>query len=59
LLVIFRSDEKTGNPVKLSETPGETFDPAPMLGQHNTQIFGGLLGKSADELAALHAAGVI
>jgi crotonobetainyl-CoA:carnitine CoA-transferase CaiB-like acyl-CoA transferase len=32
---------------------------APRLGEHNDEIFGGLLGLDADERAALHAAGII
>jgi CoA:oxalate CoA-transferase len=48
-----------GNPIKLSSTPSETFSSPPLLGQHNAQILGELLGKSAAELINLKAAGNI
>ena len=48
-----------GNPIKLSETPVTFRRPPPRLGEHNEEILGGLLAISADELSALHAAGVI
>lgn len=48
-----------GNPVKLSETGEESFAAAPALGQHTDEVLTGLLGKSAAELAALRARGVI
>ena len=44
---------------KLSETPGGIRSPSPALGQHNDEIYGQLLGLSADRYAALKAARVI
>lgn len=48
-----------GNPIKLSETHEDTFTAPPLLGQHNAEVYRNLLGKSAEELAALEARGVI
>ena len=44
---------------RLSETPGRIARGAPKLGEHNREIYGSLLGLSADEIAALEAAEVI
>lgn len=52
----FRS---VGNPVKLSETPGEQFGPPPKLGQHNGEVYAKLLGLSEAAIAALAERGVI
>lgn len=48
-----------GIPIHLSETDWAIERGAPTLGQHNDVVFGGLLGRSDDELASLREAGVI
>ena len=48
-----------GNPVKLMETPPEIRRPGPLLGQHNEEIYCGLLGHSPEELAQIKSEGVI
>lgn len=42
-----------GAPIKMSATPGSVDAPAPMLGQHNAEILGELLGLTAEEVAGL------
>ena len=49
----------TGNPIKLSETPGESFGPPPLLGQHTDEVLARLLGKSDAALARLREARAI
>jgi formyl-CoA transferase len=49
----------TGTPLKLSETPGQVRWLAPDPGEHNEDIFIGLLGHSRDDLARWRAEGVI
>jgi formyl-CoA transferase len=44
---------------KLSATPGSVRTPAPDLGQHNQEIYQGLLGYSDSRMAELKAAGII
>ncbi len=46
-----------GAPFKMSETPWAAFR-APLLGEHNVEIFGEL-GLSARDLVMLHASGVV
>jgi len=48
-----------GAPYKLSETPWQLRRRAPLLGEHNEEIYGGELGVSRAKLALLSAAGAI
>ena len=47
-----------GSPLHLSASP-TTITPAPLLGEHNDEVYGRLLGYSAEELDALKRDGVI
>jgi formyl-CoA transferase len=47
-----------GNPVRLSDSPTEVVR-APLLGEHNAQVYGALLGYGPAELDALRRDGVI
>ncbi len=44
---------------RLSQTPGAVKHRAPILGEHNHEIYGGMLGVSDEELQQLSADGVI
>jgi crotonobetainyl-CoA:carnitine CoA-transferase CaiB-like acyl-CoA transferase len=46
-------------PYRLSETPCRFERPAPLLGQHNTEILGREMGYSREKLAQLKAEGII
>ncbi|HNQ01451.1 MAG TPA: CoA transferase [Syntrophales bacterium] len=48
-----------GSPIKMSETPGEVYMPAPLLGQHTDEVLQSLLGYSDETLAQLKKEGVI
>jgi crotonobetainyl-CoA:carnitine CoA-transferase CaiB-like acyl-CoA transferase len=48
-----------GAPLKYQRTPWEIRSPAPTLGQHNQEIFGGRLGLSAAQIGELKNKGVI
>ncbi len=47
-----------GFPLKMSAS-SVPIVPAPLLGQHNEEVYGGMLGISADQLGRLHEAGII
>jgi len=44
---------------KLSRSPGRVRSPSPSLGQHNDDVYRGLLNMTADRYAQLQAAKVI
>jgi crotonobetainyl-CoA:carnitine CoA-transferase CaiB-like acyl-CoA transferase len=47
------------NPVRLSATPADYRVPPPLLGEHSEEVLSGLLGMSAEEVAALKEKGVV
>ena len=49
----------TGTPLKLSETPGRVERLAPMPGEHNEEIFVGMLGYTKEDLARWQKEGVV
>jgi CoA:oxalate CoA-transferase len=48
-----------GTVFKMSETPGDPLNPAPFLGEHNTQVYEGILGYSEERIAELMQKGII
>lgn len=51
--------EYAGAPFKFSQTPWTLVRPAPLLGEHNEEIYCGRLGYSKEDLVALRRADVI
>jgi len=47
------------SPLRLSKTPVEYRLAPPLLGQHNDEVYQGLLGKNAGEIEKLRSAGII
>ena len=48
-----------GSPVKMSATPPKAASHPPLLGEHNQQVLGEMLGYDASQVAALTAKGVL
>jgi crotonobetainyl-CoA:carnitine CoA-transferase CaiB-like acyl-CoA transferase len=48
-----------GAPAKLSKTPWRTDRHAPLLGEHNAEVYCRRLGYSKEELVGLRRAGVV
>jgi len=49
----------TGSHIKLSGTPSGVRTPSPILGQHNEEVLGELLGLTGEDLKALREEGAI
>lgn len=47
-----------GNPIRLDQSP-TTVSRSPLLGEHNDDLYGELLGMSSDDLDRLRAAGIV
>jgi CoA:oxalate CoA-transferase len=48
-----------GSPIRLSETPGEVYAPAPLLGEHTEEILRNVLSYSEGDIDALKREGII
>jgi crotonobetainyl-CoA:carnitine CoA-transferase CaiB-like acyl-CoA transferase len=49
----------SGIPIRMSKTPGKVVTRAPRVGEHNAEIYLGLLGYSRDKLTELEEEGVL
>ena len=49
----------TGNQIKLTNNKIDTFNPAPVLGQHNAEVLGEMLGYTPEQVEQLKADGVL
>jgi crotonobetainyl-CoA:carnitine CoA-transferase CaiB-like acyl-CoA transferase len=49
----------TGAPFRMSETPWQMRRPAPLLGQHNEEVYSQMLGYTLQERLKLHELGVM
>ena len=49
----------TGMPFRLSEVPLTPASPAPRLGQHNSEVLGGLLGLTGSQISGLRSQGTV
>jgi crotonobetainyl-CoA:carnitine CoA-transferase CaiB-like acyl-CoA transferase len=48
-----------GAPVKFSSTPAKTPHPAPLLGEHNAEVYCQMLGHTADNLVKMKQTGTV
>jgi crotonobetainyl-CoA:carnitine CoA-transferase CaiB-like acyl-CoA transferase len=44
---------------RLTETPGRVRSRAPLLGEHNEEVYAGELGLSREDLASLREGGIV
>jgi crotonobetainyl-CoA:carnitine CoA-transferase CaiB-like acyl-CoA transferase len=47
------------NPLRMSETPLDRYEPPPRLGQHTDELLSGVLGLGASEIEELHSAKIV
>jgi crotonobetainyl-CoA:carnitine CoA-transferase CaiB-like acyl-CoA transferase len=48
-----------GNPIKMSETGPEVFEPPPTVGQHTEEVLSKYLGYSKEQISHLRKEGVL